>query len=319
MSTSDAPAPAPEPAAPAVAASARPARLGVVILPQQRWAQAQHTWRRAEEYGFDHAWTYDHLAWRSLADEPWFATVPLLAAAAAVTSRIRLGTWVASPNFRHPVPFAKDVMGLDDVAGGRFLLGIGAGGEGFDAGVLGAAPSRAERTRRFEEFVELLDRLLTQPVTDHEGEFYQAHGARMVPGTIARPRPPFVVAANGPRTMALAARFGQGWVTYGPTFDPGGADAVSRSAAQEKWWVGLAEMVARLREVSEPFGRTPDMYLNLDGAPLYSLGSADLLVEGVERAAALGFGDVVTHWPRAEGIYAGSERVMEEALSRLPG
>jgi endonuclease IV len=60
------------------------------------------------------------------------------------------------------------------------------------------------------------------------------------------------------------------------------------------------------------------MYLNLDGAPLYSLGSADLLVEGVERAAALGFGDVVVHWPREHGIYAGQESVMEEALSRLP-
>jgi alkanesulfonate monooxygenase SsuD/methylene tetrahydromethanopterin reductase-like flavin-dependent oxidoreductase (luciferase family) len=294
----------------------RPARLGVVILPQQRWAQAQHTWRRAEEYGFDLAWTYDHLAWRSLADEPWFATVPLLAAAAAVTSTIGLGTWVASPNFRHPVPFAKDVMGLDDISGGRFVLGVGAGGEGFDAGVLGAAPTRGERTRRFEEFVEVLDRLLTQPVTEHEGAFYQAHGARMLPGTIARPRTPFVVAANGPRTMALAARYGQGWVTYGPTFEPGEGD--SPAAAQETWWQGLAAMVERLREVSEPFGRVPEMYLNLDGAPLYSLGSADLLVEGVERAAALGFGDVVVHWPREHGIYAGRESVMEEALSRLP-
>ncbi|HEY0187359.1 MAG TPA: LLM class flavin-dependent oxidoreductase [Cellulomonas sp.] len=306
-------------AAPArVGGSARPARLGVVILPQQRWAQAQHTWRRAEEYGFDHAWTYDHLAWRSLAEEPWFATVPLLAAAAAVTSRIRLGTWVASPNFRHPVPFAKDVLGLDDIAGGRFLLGLGAGGEGADAGVLGAAPARGARTRRFEEFVALLDELLTSPVTEHEGEFYQAHGARMVPGTIARPRPPFVVAANGPRTMALAARYGQGWVTYGPTFDPDGADRASRSAAQERWWRGLAELVDQLREVSEPFGRTPSMYLNLDGAPVYSLESADLLVEGVQRAAGLGFGDVVTHWPRESGIYAGSEDVLADAVSRLP-
>lgn len=74
---------------------------------------------------------------RTLADGPWFATVPLLAAAAAVTERIRLGTFVASPNFRHPAPFAKDVLGLDDVSGGRFLLGIGAGGEGFDAAVTG--------------------------------------------------------------------------------------------------------------------------------------------------------------------------------------
>lgn len=285
-------------------------RLGVVILPQRRWAESRAQWQRAEEYGFDHAWTYDHLAWRSLADEPWFATVPLLAAAAAVTERIGLGTWVASPNFRHPVPFAKDVMGLDDISGGRFLLGVGAGGEGFDASVLGPAPTRGERTRRFEEFVPLLDRLLTQQVTDHEGEFYTAHQARMVPGTLARPRPPFIVAANGPRAMAVAARYGQGWATYGPTFAPGEGD-------QEAWWDGLAAMVQRMREVAEPIGPVPSMYLNLDGAPLYSLQSPDLLVEGVERAAALGFSDVVVHWPRESGIYAGSEDVMAEALSRL--
>jgi alkanesulfonate monooxygenase SsuD/methylene tetrahydromethanopterin reductase-like flavin-dependent oxidoreductase (luciferase family) len=286
-------------------------RLGVVILPQRRWAESRSQWLRAEEYGFDHAWTYDHLAWRSLADEPWFATVPLLAAAAAVTERIQLGTWVASPNFRHPVPFAKDVMGLDDIAGGRFLLGLGAGGEGFDASVTGPAPSRGERTRRFEEFVPLLDRLLTQPVTDHEGEFYTAHQARMIPGTLATPRTPFIVAANGPRAMTLAARYGQGWATYGPTFAPG------EEGDQESWWTGLAAMVERMREIAEPIGPVPPMYLNLDGAPRYSLESADLLVEGVERAAALGFGDVVVHWPRESGIYAGSEDVMAEGLSRL--
>lgn len=296
----------------------RGVRLGVVILPQERWAQARHTWQRAEEYGFDHAWTYDHLAWRSLADEPWFATVPLLAAAAAVTERITLGTWVASPNFRHPVPFAKDVMGLDDVSGGRFVLGLGAGGEGFDAGVLGAAPSRGERTRRFEEFVGLLDQLLTHPVTEHEGAFYQAHGARMRPGTIAGPRTPFVIAANGPRTMTLAARYGQGWATYGPTFAPD--ESGSRSAAQEAWWGGLAGMVAQVREIAAehgPDGRVPDLYLSLDGAPVFSLESPETLVEGVERAADLGVSDVVIHWPRGDGIYAGSEDVMAEGLSRL--
>ena len=301
-------------------AAARPdrPRLGVVILPQQRWPEARERWRRAEELGFDHAWTYDHLAWRSLADEPWFATVPLLAAAAAVTERIRLGTWVASPNFRHPVPFAKDVMGLDDIAEGRFVLGLGAGGEGFDAGVLGPAPTRGERTRRFEEFVEVLDRLLTHPVTDHEGTFYEAHGARMHPGTLGHPRTPFVVAAAGPRTMALAARFGQGWATYGPVLDPDAG--LSPAAAQEAWWSGLAAQVEQLREIAgrlAPEGRVPDLYLNLDGAPVYSVESPATLVEGVERAADLGFTDVVVHWPRAEGIYAGSEDDLVEGLSRL--
>lgn len=293
--------------------------VGVVILPQERWASGRRRWERVEELGFAHAWTYDHLAWRSLADEPWFATVPLLAAAAAVTSRIELGTFVASPNFRHPVPFAKDVMGLDDVSGGRFVLGVGAGGEGFDAGVLGPAPSRGERTRRFVEFVELLDALLTAPVTEHQGEHYEAHQARMVPGTLARPRTPFAVAAAGPRAMALAARLGQGWITYGPSFDPtAGTDGLA--AAQERWWQGLAAQVAAMDEIERAAARPAPLrrYLSLDGAPVFSLVSLDTVLEGVGRAAELGFTDVVVHWPRTDGIYAGDETVLEQLAGRLP-
>jgi alkanesulfonate monooxygenase SsuD/methylene tetrahydromethanopterin reductase-like flavin-dependent oxidoreductase (luciferase family) len=315
-------------------ATGEPVRIGIVILPQDRWAVGREKWQRAEAYGFDHAWTYDHLAWRSLADEPWFATVPLLAAAGAVTERIGLGTWVASPNFRHPVPFAKDVMGLDDVTGGRFVLGLGGGGEGFDASVLGAAPSRGARTRRFAEFVELLDGLLTRPVTEHAGEFYEAHGARMVPGPIARPRVPFVIAANGPRAMALAARHGQGWATYGPTFTDEAATEGTRAQAQERWWAGLADLTrgfdralaahrASGEDAASEAASTDEppvrRYLSLDGAPVYSLESTELFAEGVGRAAALGFTDVVVHWPRAEGIYAGSEAVLEDVASLLPG
>lgn len=290
-------------------------RIGIVLLPQDRWALARERWQRVEEYGFDHAWTYDHLAWRSLADEPWFATVPLLAAAASVTERIRLGTWVASPNFRHPVPFAKDVMGLDDVSGGRFLLGLGAGGEGYDAAVLGPPPTRGERVARFAEFVDLLDELLTHPVTDRAGEWYVAHEARMVPGCVQSPRVPFVVAANGPRAMRVAARHGQGWATYGP---PSGDGPVGQ--AWETWWSGLADLAARFDDAAREAGRDPagvDRYLNVDASPRFALESVGVFEESVGRARELGFTDVVVHWPRVDGVYAGSEAVLEQVAARL--
>jgi len=294
-------------------------RVGVVVLPQERWLEGgRERWQQLEAWGFDHAWTYDHLAWRSLVDEPWFATVPLLSAAAAATDTIGLGTFVASPNFRHPVPFGKDVLGLDDISGGRLLLGLGAGGEGVDAGVLGTAPTRGERTRRFEEFVDVLDRLLTQPVTDHDGEFYEAHGARMIP--VPATRPPFLLAAAGPRTMALAARRGDGWVTYGAAFGPEdiGDDG---AAAQERWWAELEKTARQMDAVESAEGLSTPLrrYLNLDGAPIFSLVSADVAIEGIERAAALGFTDVVVHWPRDEGIYAGPQRALADLASALPG
>ena len=290
-------------------------RIGIVLLPQDRWSVARERWRRAEEYGFDHAWVYDHLAWRSLADEPWFATVPLLAAAATATERIALGTWVASPNYRHPVPFAKEVMGLDDVSGGRLLLGLGAGGDGYDAEVLGPPPTRGERVARFAEFVDLLDELLTHPVTERDGEHFSAHGARMIPGCVQSPRVPFVVAANGPRAMRVAARHGQGWATYGPP-----AIDAPVPEAWEAWWSGLAALVARFEDAARDAGRDPagiGRYLNVDASPRFALESVDVFEESVGRARELGFTDVVVHWPRAEGVYAGREAVLDDVAGRL--
>ncbi len=135
-------------------------RFGIIILADQRWQDSARRWRLAEDYGFDHAWTYDHLGWRSLVDGPWFDAVPTLTAAAMVTSRIALGTLVASPNFRHPVSFARQLTALDDISGGRMVLGLGAGagGASFDARVLGEPPlSPRQRVDRFAEFAELLD------------------------------------------------------------------------------------------------------------------------------------------------------------------
>jgi alkanesulfonate monooxygenase SsuD/methylene tetrahydromethanopterin reductase-like flavin-dependent oxidoreductase (luciferase family) len=279
-------------------------RVGIVILPELRWAQAQERWRRAEEYGFAHAWTYDHLGWRDLVDGPWFDAVATLTAAATATSRIRLGTLVASANFRHPVHFAREVTALDDISDGRLTLGIGAGAAApsFDALVLGRpALSPRARADRFAEFVELLDLLLRQDRTTWRGEHYEAVDARSTPGCVQSPRVPFVVAANGKRGLALAARFGQGWITTGE-----GTDDL------EAWWRSVAEL-------SKRFEGTGERYLMLDSAPVFSLSSASFFEEQVGRAGELGFTDAITHWPRESSWYQGEESVLDEvAKSVLP-
>ncbi|WP_203998897.1 LLM class flavin-dependent oxidoreductase [Micromonospora lutea] len=285
-------------------------RIGIVILPDQRWSVARHRWRRVDEWGFDHAWTYDHLGWRDLVDGPWFDSMTTLTAAATATSRIRLGTLVASPNFRHPAAFARQVTALDDVSGGRALVGLGAGGIGFDAAVLGGEPlTPRQRVDRFAEFTELLDAILRQDGTTWRGDWFAAVDARSNPGCVQDPRAPFVVAANGPRSMRIAARFGQGWVTTGV-----GGDALN------DWWAGVAEVVARLDGTLAAEGRDPaslDRYLSLDSAPVFSLSSAQFFADQVERAAELGFTDVITHWPRESSWYAGDEAVLVEVATRL--
>ncbi|MDS1270736.1 LLM class flavin-dependent oxidoreductase [Lipingzhangella sp. LS1_29] len=294
-------------------------RVGITILPEYRWRDAEPKWRAAETYGFDHAWTFDHLGWRSLVDGPWFGAVPTLTMAAAVTSRIELGPLVSSPNYRHPVSFARELTALDDISAGRFTLGVGAGGTGsgsgdlsYDLRVFGHTAAPRRRASRFAEFVELLDALLTTDGLDWSGEHYTAVGARNNPGCVQQPRIPFVVAANGPKAMRVAARFGQGWITTGEPQED-----------LEGWWASVATAAARFDEAlaaeQRPRGEVR-RFLQSDAAPVYSLSSVARYREFLDRAAELGFTDVVAPWPRAEGVYAGSEAVLEQVATEvLPG
>jgi alkanesulfonate monooxygenase SsuD/methylene tetrahydromethanopterin reductase-like flavin-dependent oxidoreductase (luciferase family) len=271
-------------------------RLGVVLLPERRWPDDR--WARAEALGFDHAWTYDHLTWRDLRDDPWFAAVPTLAAAALATSTIRLGTLVASPNFRHPVPFAKELMTLDDLSGGRITLGIGSGGTGWDATALGQEPwSIRERIGRFEEFVEVLSGVLAQPATSYEGRWYSAEEARSVPGCVQQPRLPFAVAATGPRTMRVAARHGRMWVA---------ADG------------DIAEHVRNLEAACASVGRDPasiERILLTGFEHEAGLDSVEHLRDTCGRYAAVGITDVVVHGPRPSGWFAGDEAHFERVVT----
>jgi alkanesulfonate monooxygenase SsuD/methylene tetrahydromethanopterin reductase-like flavin-dependent oxidoreductase (luciferase family) len=296
-------------------------RLSTVILPVRRWHDGgREQWTRAEELGFDTAYTYDHLSWRTFRDGPWFGALPTLTAAAAVTGRLRLGTLVTSPNFRHPVPLAKELISLDDISGGRVTLGIGAGGNGFDATVLGQqAWTPGERADRFTEFVPLLDRLLTHDAVSHEGTYYSAGEARDIPGCVQRPRLPFAVAATGPRGMRIAARHGQAWVTTGDpkllgTATPEQSDEAIRGQLDRLGLVcaDIGRDVAELGKVLLT-GFTPD-----GATPLKSL---DAFVDFAGRHAALGITEIVIHAPIPDSEFAVDQTVFEtiatEALAQL--
>ncbi len=287
-------------------------RFGITILPELSWTEAAPLWREAEQLGFDHAWTYDHVVWAGLPESPWFAAMPTLTAAAVVTERIGLGTFVASPNTHHPVQFTREILALDDISGGRFLLGIGAGGD-LDSRIVGESLTLKERVARFHEFTDVLDRLLTGDHVTVDGRYYATRDARTLPGPVRGPgsdgRVPLLVAANGPKSIRLAVARGDGWLTYG-----GSADT------DEGWWQVVADASARVDEALErdadarrtrPFTR----YLNLDSSPTFSLASVGAFEDAVGRAAELGFTDVITHWPRPEGPYAGERATLEAVVA----
>ncbi|MFH8608519.1 LLM class flavin-dependent oxidoreductase [Streptomyces sp. NPDC018029] len=290
-------------------------RLSTVILPVRRWQEGgRDQWLRAEELGFHTAYTYDHLAWRTFRDGPWFGAVPTLTAAASATERLRLGTLVTSPNFRHPVTLAKELISLDDISGGRITLGIGAGGNGFDATTLlksGEEPwTPRERADRFGEFVPLLDRLLTEDSVTYEGTFYSALEARNIPGCVQRPRLPFAVAATGPRGLKLAARHGQAWVTTGdPKLFEAGTPEQSREAIRnqvDKLGKACADIGRDVAELDKILltGFTPDR-----NRPLESL---DAFVDFAGRHQELGFTELAIHWPIPGSDFAADQAVFEQ-------
>ncbi|MFI9270138.1 LLM class flavin-dependent oxidoreductase [Kitasatospora sp. NPDC052896] len=293
-------------------------RLSTVILPIHRWNEGQKIWQRAEDLGFHAAYTYDHLSWRSFRDAPWFGAVPTLTAAAAATESIRLGTLVTSPNFRHPVTLAKELITLDDVSGGRLTVGIGAGGTGYDATAMGQqAWSPKERANRFGEFLPLLDELLTEPSTTREGEYYEAVEARNIPGCVQRPRVPFYVAATGPRGLRLAAEYGQGWVTYG---DPRGPADVPADQAPAV----VAGQLAKLRTACEQRGRDVaelEKVLLQGSTAERPLASLDAFVDWAGTYRELSITELVIHWPVPDSIFENDlavfERIATEGLAQL--
>ncbi|MER5539943.1 LLM class flavin-dependent oxidoreductase [Streptomyces mirabilis] len=286
-------------------------RLGAVVLPEYDWRETRRVWTSLEDLGLHHAWTYDHLSWRTLRDAPWFDALTTLTAVASVTRTMELGTFVTSPNFRHPVVLAKQVMTLDQVSGGRFVFGMGAGAEGADARVLGSSPlSPHERAERFAEFVELSDLLLRQPSTTYRGSYFSAVDARMIPGCARQPRVPFALAAAGPRGLGLTARYGQWWVTIGDPANPGGG-------TESENWVILKRQVALLQDACERASRDVSgirKVVSISRLVEAPYSSPERFVDLVGQCGELGFTDVVVNYPRREGVFSGDISLFESAM-----
>jgi alkanesulfonate monooxygenase SsuD/methylene tetrahydromethanopterin reductase-like flavin-dependent oxidoreductase (luciferase family) len=212
------------------------------------------------------------------------------------------------------VTLAKEVMTLEDIAGGRFVCGLGAGAGGPDDRVVDPVErTPRERAERFGEFVELLDRLLSRPTTSYQARHYQVRDVPMRPGCLSTPRVPFAVAGTGPRGMRLAARYAESWITAGP---PGRFDALPYQQALPV----IGEQLARLDEACVQVGRDPATLrrLLLAGALVGGvLDSVEAFRDAAGRFAELGVTDFVVHWPREAFPYQGSVKVLEQVAQEV--
>jgi alkanesulfonate monooxygenase SsuD/methylene tetrahydromethanopterin reductase-like flavin-dependent oxidoreductase (luciferase family) len=184
-----------------------------------RWPELREIARLSESVGFDTLFVPDHLLMRA---SPYWGFPPgesrgtweawtLLAALGEATDRIELGPYVSASSFRQPALLAKMAATVDEVSGGRLILGLGAGSHRPEYTAFGFAWDHL--ASRFEEALQVLVPLLREGHVDFEGRFYQARDCELLPRGPRPSGPPIWIAAFGPRLMRLAVRFGDAFNT----------------------------------------------------------------------------------------------------------
>lgn len=217
----------------------RPLRVGVQLPEVERdvrWPEYLAMARAAEEVGFDSIWMGDHLLYRGDGRPergPWEAWT-MLAALAAVTERVRLGPLVASAAFHAPAMLAKMAATVDEVSGGRLVLGIGAGWNRAEFEAFGFPFDH--RVDRFAEAFGIVRRLLAGERVTFHGRYHHVEDVLLLP----RPRrsPPLMLGSSGPRMLAIAVPYVQAWNAwfdlFGNTPQGFAAESAKVTAAAER-------------------------------------------------------------------------------------
>jgi probable F420-dependent oxidoreductase len=192
----------------------RPLRVGVQLPEVERvvrWPELRDMARAAEDAGFDSLWVGDHLLFRDPGMPPrgpW-ESWSVLAALAAVTSRVSLGPLVASTSFHNPAMLAKKAATIDEISGGRLILGLGAGWNETEYRAFGFPFDH--RAARFEEAFTIIRGLLREGQVDFAGRYYEARDCVLLPPP-ARPNgPPILIGTKRPRMMRQAAAHADAW------------------------------------------------------------------------------------------------------------
>ena len=192
----------------------RPFKVGVQLPEVERevrWPELLAMARRAEDVGLDSIWVGDHLLYRSPGRPvtgPWEAW-SLLAALAASTTRVELGPLVAATSFHAPAMLAKKAATVDEISGGRLILGLGAGWNETEYRAFGFAFDH--RVSRFEEAFTIIRTLLREGAIDFDGRYYQARDCELVPRGPRPAGPPLMVGSIGERMLSIAIPHVDAW------------------------------------------------------------------------------------------------------------
>jgi probable F420-dependent oxidoreductase len=254
--------------------------------------------RQAEGLGFDSLWLGDHLLYRDpdgTAAGPWEAWT-MLAALAAATSRITLGPLVACTAFHNPAVLAKQAATLDEISGGRFVLGLGAGWNETEFRAFGIPFDH--RISRFEEAFTIIRTLLREGSIDFEGRFYQARDCELIPRGPTPGGPPLLIGSSGERMLRITMPHVEGWNAWfadtanSPDGVPALRDKVDAACAEVgREPAAIERSVAVLVQLPGFIGRrsgdTPE-----DEAARPVEGTPEQMAAELRRYADVGIGEV---------------------------
>ena len=179
------------------------------------WLEAA---RRTEAAGYASVWIWDHFVSRGRLTDPLLECWSMLAAAAMVTSRIRLGPFVTNVMNRHPAVLANIAATVAELSGRRLELGIGAGGHPAEHAAYGIPfPERPERAEHLVEAIEILRLLLAGGPADYDGHHYRLATAHAFPAPVPPPR--IIVGGMTPKGARLAARHGDAWTCFSDSLE----------------------------------------------------------------------------------------------------
>ena len=278
----------------------RPLKVGIQLPEVERevrWPELLDMIRAIEDLGFDSIWLGEHLLYRwpdRPPRGPWEAWTEL-AAIAAVTSRVEFGPLVACTNFHNPALLAKQAATIDEISGGRFILGLGAGWNEPEFRAFGLPFDH--RVDRFEEAYAIIRGLLQDGAVDFEGRFYQARDCELLPRGPRSGGPPLLIGSNGPRMLRITMATAHAWNSWFSDFGnrPDGiarlrevVDAACRDVGRDP--AEIARSVAVMVRLPGGGGRIQGGYA--ENAPRPLEGSPEAMAASLRAFAAEGISHV---------------------------
>ena len=292
-------------------------RFQVAIMPNDDFDGVLRRFKHVEDLGIDMATTGDHFVDWTNPPRPWLEAWTTLAAIARETTRIRLATYVTQIPFRNPAMLARQALTLDHISGGRIEVGLGVGltiDPSYD--MIGVENwDEKERVRRFPNYVEIVDRLLSNEVASYEGEYYSIKDAVMNPRPIQSPRPPIVIAALRPVMMRITAKYADNWnsLSFAQTFDEQLAETRERVARMNDNLAAIGRDRSALRYSYQMF----DPASRASGGAVTYYTSTDLFVEMAEKLIEAGMTELGLYYPTLPEQIANFEKIVSEVIPDL--